>query len=281
MIHILLIIILLIIITLILVIYRRNLLESLAENRVPISGLPPIKGKLPIKPDMSSNKPLGEYSNELYNQPARVKRERQDILQNKSSSVQPKDMFFDIFNVNCTQPYKRVWSCLLMKGNYVNNLPIENCRHVCPQNFIKQEEEYIPKLEEFKDFIEKEPKPKEYWCPTPCKKTCSPQKYNHLEPWKNTCGQNGFSQVPLNVHLTKEDCMEDAFPCEGKDKDKCLDNSRCGWCINNAGEGICVEGTTEGPLDVTIPCVADRMKATGSYFKGHANPFKGVQQHWK
>lgn len=272
-------IILILFLIIILVLYQQTI-ECLTNENTPESNVPLAPAELPIRPDFSSNQPLGEYSGEFYNDPERVKVERRDVKENKSYSVQPEDLYFDIFNINCTQPFNRPWACLLMKGNYVNNLPIENCRRVCPEKFVKQEEEYIPDVEQFKDFVDKKPIPSHYWCITPCKKTCSKLKYNALEPWKNTCGQNGFSQVPLNTYLSEDECIEDNFPCETKDKDKCLSKSQCGWCTNNSGQGFCFEGTTEGPLDVTIPCVAMREKATNAYFKGHADPFEGVQQSW-
>lgn len=264
------------------IIFNLDVYENLSEGKVPPSNIKPSSPKLPIKPDLSSNKPLGQYSNENINNPERVNKERQDVKENKSYSIQPKDMYFDIFDVNCTQPFKRPWSCLLIKGNNVNNLPIENCQKVCPENFVKKGDKYVPKIEQFKDFVSENPYPSHYYCIAPCKKVgCIKKKYNVLDPSKNTCGQNGFSQVPLNVYYSEEDCLEDNFPCNDLPKDKCLLKTQCGWCTNNSGQGICVRGTTSGSLDPKIPCVPDREKGTSAYFKGNADPFKGVQQDWK
>lgn len=238
--------------------------------------------ELPIKPDLASNKAEGEYSNDLYNDPSRIKAERQDVKENKSYSLQPPEMFFDIFNVNCTKPFERPWNCLLIKGNNVNNLPIEQCQKVCPDKFIKSGEEYEP-IEQFGNylsFMEKDPKPSHFYCYNGCKKNCTKYKYNPLEPWKNSCGQNGFSQVPLNVYLSEKECLADSLPCEKLDKEQCINNSKCGYCTNNSGQGFCFQGTTEGPLDVTIPCVPDREKPTNAYFNGAPDPFKGIQQSW-
>ena len=44
-------------------------------------------------------------------------------------------MFFDIFNVNCTESIGIPWSCLLIKGNTVNNIPRNNCKNICPKKF--------------------------------------------------------------------------------------------------------------------------------------------------
>ena len=263
--------------------------EDLAENKIAPDSVSLSSSKLPVKPDLSSNKPIGQYSNEMINNPARIKRERDDVKENKSYSVQPKGMFYDIFDVNCTQPYKRPWACIMIRGNDVNNLPVENCEGVCPENFEKKGGKMVPKLthlesfsnKKYCEFKSKKPNPSHFYCIAPCKKNaCIKKKYNVLEPWKNTCGQNGFSQVPLNVYYTEKECMEDNFPCNNLSKDKCLEKSMCGWCTNNSGQGFCFEGTTEGPLDPTIPCVPDREKGTNAYFKGNENPFKGVQQKW-
>jgi len=301
-------------ILLVIYVFSFKIVEYLDDNKVPDSNIPEVPDKLPIKPDYSSDKPLGQYNNELILNPQRLEKERnsvkgvfteeevkynapnvnqgggffnepvreytrQDILENKSYSDQPEDLYFDIFDINCTQPYNRPWACLLMKGNYINNLPQENCKRVCPDKFAS-EEESIPKIEQFKDFISENPQPSHYYCWSYCKKGCTKHEYNPLEPSKNTCGQNGFSSMPLNVYLSEEKCLAESMPCNELTKDQCLNNGKCGWCTDNSGKGYCFEGTTEGPLDVTIPCVPDRMKPTNSFFKGHLDPFDGIKQSW-
>ena len=280
----------LLLILLIICVLSLDIIENLADNKIAEQSVPASSSKLPVKPDLSSNKAEGEYSNEMINNPERINKERQDVKENKSYSIQPKGMFFDVFDVNCSQPYKRPWACLSIRGNNVNNIPVENCETVCPENFEKKDGKMIPKLTQLSEsfanknycgITEKNPTPSHYYCIAPCKKNaCIKKKYNVFEPWKNQCGQNGFSQVPLNVYYTEKDCMEDNFPCNDLPKDKCLKKSMCGWCTNNSGQGFCFEGTTEGPLDPTIPCVPDREKATNAYIKGNENPFKGVQQDW-
>ena len=286
--------------------------EFLDEDKVPVTDVPEASAKLPIKADLSSNKPVGEYSGEFINDPERVKkeendvkgnffnshvgkRERLDVKQNKDYSVQPKDLYFDIFNMNCTQPYGRPWACLLYEGNNINNLPIENCERVCPDKFKKGPDgKMIPdvsvpvkiptlkpdEVESFSDFIANPPYPSHYYCYSGCKKACIKRKYNPLEPQKNTCGENGFSQAPLDVFLSEEECLNKSMPCGRLDRDQCLSNSKCGYCTNNSGQGFCFESTTEGPLDPTVPCVPDRVSATNGFFKGHLDPFEGIKQSW-
>lgn len=301
-------------ILLVLYVFSFNIYEFLDENKVPESDVPLAPAQLPITPDFSSNRKVPEYSNEFINNPERTKEERKstegtqepnnffnaplkrterlDNLQNKNYSVQPKDLFFDIFNINCTQPYGRPWACLLYEGNNINNLPLENCERVCPDRFKEENGKKIPDLtvpvkipteeykESFEDFIEEPPYPKHYYCYSYCKKGCIKRNFNPLEPWRNTCGENGFSQAPLDVFLSEDECISKSFPCESLSKDQCLLNQKCGYCTNNSGQGFCFESTTEGPLDPTIPCVPDREKPTNSFFKGHLDPFDGIKQKW-
>lgn len=292
-------------------IFFYNNIEHLDNNQVPSKNLPSSPTGLPISPNLSSNSNLGQYSNAMFNDPLRTvvlrkdiknkniltpygnlegpktnvndqlqQNARLDVKENKSYSAQPNDLFFDIFNINCTQPFNRPWACLLMEGNNINTLPQENCRKVCPEKFEKVEEEWVPTIEPFKDFVDKEPTPSHFWCIAPCNKKCQSHKFDPLDVSKNNCGENGFSQVPLNVYLSEKECMNDLFPCDGLNEKECLLDSRCGYCTNNSGQGFCFRGTTEGPLNVTIPCVPDRVKPTNSYFKGNLNPFEGIKQSW-
>jgi len=306
-------------ILLVLYVFSFNIYEFLDEYQDPAST------KLPITPDLSGNQKTPEYSNEFINDPEKIKDERNSIegpvgpqqaidnstdrpdkffnssqkkidrldnLQNKDSSVQPKDLFFDLFNINCTQPYGRPWACLLYEGNNINNLPLENCERVCPDRFKEENGKKVPDLtvpvkipteeykESFTDFIEEPPYPKHYYCYSYCKKGCIRRNFNPLEPWKNTCGENGLSQVPLDVFLSKDECIAKNFPCNSLSKEQCLSNQKCGYCTNSSGQGFCFESTTVGPLDPTIPCVPDREKPTNAFFKGHLDPFDGIKQKW-
>ena len=164
----------------------------------------------------ASNIEIPNYKNNLFINPKEYRQlssDRLDRKQNSYEGIQPKDMFFDIFNVNCTQPIGQPWACLLIKGNTVNNIPRKNCRKVCPERFknVPQKDEFT--IEGFKN-IEKKPFPSDYYCYSSCKQGCTKHKYNPLEPYKNSCGQNGMSQIPLDVYLTEDDCMKKSFPCK-------------------------------------------------------------------
>ena len=201
---------------------------------------------------------------------------REDVLENQNVSIQPKDMFYDVFDTNCVISYNRPWECLIIKGNYVNKIPVKNCKTICPQLYNKQEdqeEEY--KNEGFTNFIDKN-RQKNYWCYEKC--GCMKHKYDPTDPSKNDCGNNGISQYPLDVYLSEDECNKKSKPCEGFDEDTCKNMAGCGYCRNNVGQGMCFSSTTEGPLNVTLPCIPDRTKPTNSFSLGRANPFEGVSQ---
>lgn len=234
--------------------------------------------KLPITPNYNSNTPIFNYSPEaqLFVNPDRYKDLKNSVQQQdiSRSSLQPESMYFDIFDINCTQPFRRPWTCLLIKGNFVNNIPLKYCEKVCPENFKKKV------VESFKNIVPKKVIPEDYWCYEYCKKGCTKHKYNPLEPWKNSCGQNGFSQVPLPVYLTENECKNDSLPCERLGKDECLGNPQCGWCTNGATRGFCFRSTPDGPFNLQIPCTPDRVKPTHSFKMGKLNPFEGIGQSW-
>lgn len=214
----------------------------------------------------SSNMPMRNYSQNLYVNPEEYSElEDTAVKENEYSGIQPEELYFDIFDITCAQPYKRPSACLLLKGNYVNNIPKKYCKKVCPE------------VENFTNF-EKNPKPSYYYCYNSCKNKCEKHKYNPLEPYKNTCGENGLSQVPLEVYLSEEKCLANTLPCDKLSKDKCLKNPQCGWCTNGIGKGMCFRSTPEGTFNLELPCQPSRVKPTNSFTPGRLNPFEGVVQ---
>ena len=228
----------------------------------------------------ASNEIIPNYRNNLFVNPkeySQLSGERLDRMQNSYEGIQPEDMFFDIFNINCTQSIGIPWSCLLIKGNTINNISRENCKTICPEKFEKSESEPDFKIEGFKN-MEIPPSPSNYYCYSACKQKCIKNKYNPLEPHKNSCGQNGMSQVPLDVYLTEDDCNKKSFPCRNLSKDECLGKPECGWCTNGIGEGQCFPSTPDGPLNLKLPCDPSRQEPTNSFKTGRLNPFEGVGQ---
>jgi len=266
--------------------YRENL-ENIGEvdkekekGRLDGTDIFTTSTKLPISSNFSSNMAIQNYDERLFVEPNRYDKldgDRLDERQNAYAGVQPKDMYFDILDINCSQPYKRPWACLLLKGNIVNNIPKRYCRTVCPHRFVNIPEEEMFKVEGFKNF-EDPPKPSHYYCYSFCKKGCTKHKYNPLNPEKNSCGQNGFSQVPLPVYKSHVECIRDSFPCDSLGEKECLGNPKCGWCTNGIGEGHCFRSTPEGPFNLKLPCMPSRQKPTNAFKPGRLDPFEGVAQ---
>jgi hypothetical protein len=228
----------------------------------------------------NTNKMIPNYKNNLFVYPTEYKElnsNRLDREENKYEGIQPKDIYFDIFNVNCVQPIGRPWACLLIKGNTINNIPLKNCKKVCPSRFKNDIADEEFKIEGFKN-IEEKPFPSDYYCYSYCKKGCTKHKYNPLEPYKNSCGQNGMSQIPLDVFLTEDDCIKNSLPCNNLSKNECLGKPECGWCTNGIGEGQCFKSTPDGPLNLKLPCISSRQEPTNSFKPGRLNPFEGVGQ---
>ena len=211
----------------------------------------------------ASNNAIPNYKNKLFINPKEYRRlssDRLDRKQNAYEGIQPEDMFFDIFNVNT-----------------VNNITRENCKKVCPGKFKKSASGLDFQIEGFKN-MEVPPSPSNYYCYSSCKQSCTKHKYNPLEPYKNSCGQNGMSQVPLDVYLTEDDCMKKSFPCKNLSKDECLGKPECGWCSNGIGEGQCFQSTPDGPFNLKLPCIPSRQEPTNAFKPGRLNPFEGVGQ---
>lgn len=228
----------------------------------------------------SSNKEIPNYKNNLYINPKEYRQltsDRLDRKQNSYEGIQPEDMYFDIFDVNCVESKGRPWNCLLIKGNTINNISNENCKNICPDKFKKKPSESDYQVESFKN-MKIPPSPSHYYCYSSCKQGCIKYKYNPLEPYKNSCGQNGMSQVPLDVYLSEDECMKKSFPCQNLSKDECLEKPECGWCTNGIGQGQCFKSTPDGPLNLKIPCTPSRQDPTNSFKPGRLNPFEGVGQ---
>lgn len=67
----------------------------------------------------------------------------------------------------------------------------------------------------------------------------------------NVCGLEQLTNNYKQPYLTYNECKKNLNQCiKYKDQEKCLSNNKCGWCSNNKGEGVCIEGTAEGPIDI-------------------------------
>ncbi len=76
---------------------------------------------------------------------------------------------------------------------------------------------------------------------------------------ENNCGLSRLTKNLILPYESKEQCEKDNNECKkynltGKstayNKKKCLENSNCGFCTNDFGDGLCMEGNASGPLDL-------------------------------
>ena len=69
------------------------------------------------------------------------------------------------------------------------------------------------------------------------------------------CGMYQLYNRPAKIFNTYEECHNYNNKYEDLTKEECLDhslniNSMRGWCTDYLGNGKCVEGTPEGPVDI-------------------------------
>lgn len=84
----------------------------------------------------------------------------------------------------------------------------------------------------------------------------------------NNCGTDKLSNQIKLPYLSKKDCEKSLSVCdsynnnnnETERKKKCLENTKCGYCTNSFGQGKCIEGTAEGPLDLNNNCNPNNFK---------------------
>lgn len=75
----------------------------------------------------------------------------------------------------------------------------------------------------------------------------------------NTCGLDKLNYQTIYPFLSKRDCQLSINQCDlynntnltsSEQKEKCLQQTFCGWCTNNLGVGKCIEGTASGPNNI-------------------------------
>ena len=92
----------------------------------------------------------------------------------------------------------------------------------------------------------------------------------------NSCGTDQLNNQLLLPFTSKEMCESSLSPCDmynnrklstDEKKSECLKNTNCGFCTNNFGFGKCIDGTAEGPIDLTKyqQCVVN--PSSGNNFK--------------
>ena len=93
----------------------------------------------------------------------------------------------------------------------------------------------------------------------------------------NNCGTDKLTNEIILPYLSKEDCEGSLNICdsfnkseysESEKKEKCLKNTQCGFCTNKFGQGKCVQGTAEGPLDLNDDCAYNFQNSENKYTYG-------------
>ncbi len=91
----------------------------------------------------------------------------------------------------------------------------------------------------------------------------------------NICGIDNVTNQYIMPFMSKEECINKSDPCSKYNDEKlgisdreksCLNNTNCGMCYNESGEGKCVTGSPMGPSDMDSYyfCKPSERKSDGS-----------------
>ena len=153
---------------------------------------------------------------------------------------------FCTWNINSKQCY-----CSFQPGLTRTNFPQSPscCDRKC--NMLSEEEcQKLPKGK-YKNIS--------YYCPINgvCKEVRGYTRNKMISA--NICGYNDLNYQTIYPSLTKYDCEKSLEPCslnnnpkysDNQQKQKCLEDDFCGWCINSQGIGKCISGTASGPINI-------------------------------
>lgn len=64
-----------------------------------------------------------------------------------------------------------------------------------------------------------------------------------------SCGMQTLYNIPAKIFDTLEACRNYINPYAKLNKEECLKQTSAGWCTDYLGNGVCVPGTPEGPID--------------------------------
>ena len=103
----------------------------------------------------------------------------------------------------------------------------------------------------------------------------------------NNCGTDPLNNQLVIPYESEEDCMKELEPCYkynvnnrsiNINKEECLKDVNCGFVKSKYGDGKCISGTAEGPLDLNKYYYASIYNREGNeYYYGsvdniHSNP---------
>lgn len=104
-----------------------------------------------------------------------------------------------------------------------------------------------------------------YYCHIGVKDTCIKKYADNKED--RYCGYHKLYQVPAKIYNTLEECKY-SNPYRDLNKKQCLETNGVGWCTDYLGEGICVRGTPQGPIN--------QMK----YYQCYPNQYRTNNNSW-
>ena len=92
----------------------------------------------------------------------------------------------------------------------------------------------------------------------------------------NNCGIDKLTNQIKLPYLTKDSCLKSISVCDkynknnyskSEKKKKCLENTSCGFCTNKFGDGLCLEGTPDGPLNSNSNCSPNNFQNNSNKYE--------------
>ena len=161
-----------------------------------------------------------------------------------------KESFSNFSNIKCPKTIKNlsnfcIWDkdderckCVFQKSNdYYYNFPV-CCNSECSK---LSKSECVPN-----DNVK-------YYCQNNSGTDCDSYNayINEKRVSGNVCGTEILTNNYKRPYMSYEECKKDINQCtKYKNKNDCTSNNICGWCSNSSGKGICIEGTSSGPIDL-------------------------------
>lgn len=181
------------------------------------------------------------------------------LIENFQNYVNPfyKNKSYCSFNKD-----KNVCSCTFQKDNLGIGFkaPEDACNNTC---FNKNQEECDKNEIEY--YCKEENKCVKY-------KGTNQNKYITM----NNCGTDKLTNLIKTPYIDKKSCEKNINSCDkynknnlsnSEIKEKCLKDTNCGFCTNQYGEGKCIEGTAEGPLDLNSNCSPNNYKNNNNKYE--------------
>jgi hypothetical protein len=196
------------------------------------------------------------------------------FLQNKKHNIESFDNSCNgFFNKNsfCAYDYDtQKCGCRFQKDDlrYIFDSPFNCCNRICDS--LSQEE--------CLDISNNKKIP--YYCNIGgnCVKNEGTIVSSHISA--NYCGNDPLNNQLLLPYTDEESCMKSVDVCDkynipsrskNVNKEQCLKDFNCGYCVNKLGSGKCISGTASGPNDLQkyYYCEPSNVSGTNEYIYGN------------